>query len=262
MPDIYTAVFTIGDLPADSPIFSELLDSEEISRVGRLKIPLKSRRLANVHAQCRLLLTAFIKSREGGFSFDREFAESAVDLSAGAQAAKDRGLIETARGLQLCRGTWGKPHIADHPEIKFNLSHSGNLAAVSMACSGDGSSKIGLDLEEIDYKRSFGEIAARFYHPLENELLNRCGEAEKARLFTEIWTRKEACAKMWGTGLNISFASFSALADSIAAPPNRLLPDGGLYTCRYLHCWSPRAGFTASSAANFVPENALFFNLC
>jgi len=261
LPDVFTVVFAAAGLPAGSPLFSQLLSGEERSRIDRLKIPLKAERLANAHAQCRLLLAAFIQARNSGFSFEPAALKRLLNIGENGAREQSRPLWELARALQLGKGPWGKPYIADHREISFNLSHSGELAAVSLSCGGDGRLEIGLDLEKIEVGRDHIHIAERFFHPDEQELLLRSPEPERARLFTEIWTRKEACAKMWGTGLNISFASFSALGGRVEMPANRLLPAGPGSACLYLRAWYPQTDFPACLALNFLPEKALFLDL-
>lgn len=259
MPDVFTVIFGIAGLPVCSPLFSQLLSGEERSRIDRLKIPLKAERLANAHAQCRLLLAAFIQSRNSGFSFEAEELKKLLNIGDN-DSRESRSLWDFARALQLSKGPWGKPYIADHPEISFNLSHSGELAGVSLTCGRDSRLEIGLDLEKIEDGRDHRHIAERFFHPDEQELLLRSPEPDRARLFTEIWTRKEACAKMWGTGLSISFASFSALGGRVVMPANRLLPAAGS-ACLYLRGWYPQKDLPACLALNFVPEKALFFDL-
>lgn len=260
MPDVFTVIFKIAGLPVGSPLFSQLLSGEELSRIDRLKIPDKAERLANAHAQSRLLLAAFIESLNSGFPFEPESLRTLLNIG-GSASLSEQPLGKTARALQFGKGPWGKPYIADHPEIKFNLSHSGNLAALSLTRGRENRPEVGLDLEKIEDGRDHLHIAERFFHPQEYETLLQSPEAERARLFTEIWTRKEACAKMWGTGLNISFASFSALAGTVGMPANRLLPAEGGSACLYLRAWYPKKDFPACLALNFLPEKALFFDL-
>jgi len=79
----------------------------------------------------------------------------------------------------------GKPYFADSP-LRFSLSHSGNMAAVILS---DGS--CGIDIQQIR-----PEIAEKLYHRV------LCREEQREnRDFFEVWTKKEALAKLTGEGL-------------------------------------------------------------
>lgn len=102
---------------------------------------------------------------------------------------------EKNRELATERNAWGKPFLVCHPEIHFNISHSGCLAAC-----GFGDEPLGLDIQQCaaaDYFR----MADRFYTEADRELLRRTEETDRQKAFYQIWTKEESYAKWLGTAL-------------------------------------------------------------
>ena len=104
-------------------------------------------------------------------------------------------LLRSEFGLEEFRietGEHGKPYLADHPEIHFNISHCRNAIAVVVS-----DQPVGIDVESF---RNFSES-------LLDKTMN---ETEKADIlssrvpeekFASYWTCKEAVFKMQGTGI-------------------------------------------------------------
>lgn len=115
-------------------------------------------------------------------------------------ALQAEGIAE--REICLSYGEHGKPYLADHPELFFNLSHSGNrvLCAVS-----DG--EVGCDVQKI--KRYDGQLAERFFSPEEYGYLSKVSKEERDTLFFRYWTLKESFIKNIGTGLALPLNQFS-----------------------------------------------------
>lgn len=95
---------------------------------------------------------------------------------------------------------YGKPALADYPDIHFNLSHSGNL----VVCAVD-SSPVGIDIEEIQPIDL--TIAQSFCSQEELSLL--AAKEDKLRCFYDLWTIKESYVKAIGKGLSLPLGSFS-----------------------------------------------------
>jgi 4'-phosphopantetheinyl transferase len=87
---------------------------------------------------------------------------------------------------------YGKPSIAGHPEIHFNLSHC-KEAAICVV----GDKALGVDVESVS---EYDESVAR-YAMNDEELHIILNAPESAMAFTRLWTMKEAAVKMTGTGL-------------------------------------------------------------
>lgn len=104
-------------------------------------------------------------------------------------------LLQKEFGLETFRieaGEHGKPYLAGHPEICFNISHC--LKAVAVAVS---DRPVGLDVESF---RSCGD-------GLLDKTMNGSEKAEilasvnPEETFAAYWTRKEAVFKLMGTGI-------------------------------------------------------------
>ncbi len=110
-------------------------------------------------------------------------------------------------------GDKGKPGLADDSTgLKFNLSHSGEVAAYAFT----GGREIGVDVEEIRPQVAREQIAERFFSPNEVRSIRVLPEDRQARRFFECWTRKEAYIKALGEGLSIPLNSFDVSGEQMA----------------------------------------------
>ena len=97
----------------------------------------------------------------------------------------------------------GKPY-AKNLNIEFNISHSADM----VVCVVD-NNPVGVDIEKIrpvdlnTAKRIFGEEEIRYIFECipEIEDYNHYLNAAVLQRFFELWTKKEACGKLVGTGL-------------------------------------------------------------
>jgi 4'-phosphopantetheinyl transferase len=97
-------------------------------------------------------------------------------------------------------GPHGKPFIsspADFTAIKFNLTHTNELAICAVSLN----SEVGVDAEDISRPVEVSEIARHFFSDQDRlELAHRTDQERKTRFF-EIWVQKECYLKGCGTGL-------------------------------------------------------------
>jgi 4'-phosphopantetheinyl transferase len=101
-----------------------------------------------------------------------------------------------------CGEPHGKPHLPGADWLRFNLSHSGELAVIAVA---DGR-EVGVDIEATDGGRRLDDIAARFFGPAEADEVRRLGDPA----FYRLWTRKEAYLKATAEGLAAGLHSVDA----------------------------------------------------
>lgn len=97
----------------------------------------------------------------------------------------------------------GKPFFETGRPFHFNISHAGHRVVVATAPF-----EIGVDVE---FPRKCNlEIAKRFFNPQEYEYLTSFtdGKSQNAA-YTRLWTMKESCVKLVGTGISNTFAKFS-----------------------------------------------------
>lgn len=104
------------------------------------------------------------------------------------------------RDLSFGRDPAGKPVLASMPAaewLRFNISHSGELALIAVVHS----QEIGVDIEQVRPRREAARLAKRFYAPRERDLLDGLADEEWLAAFYAVWSRKEACIKALGKGI-------------------------------------------------------------
>jgi 4'-phosphopantetheinyl transferase len=94
------------------------------------------------------------------------------------------------------------PNIVDRGGLHFNLSHTRGLALVALARGVE----VGIDVEWLGRRVRAEALAGSLFTPAEREEMARAPEAERDRCFLQLWTRREAYAKMTGEGLSRAVA--------------------------------------------------------
>jgi 4'-phosphopantetheinyl transferase len=108
----------------------------------------------------------------------------------------------TNEKICLSYSDFGKPHLKYYSSgLKFNLSHSGEIAIFGLAKN----IEVGVDIEQV--RNTFNE-GVREYVLSESEksTFDKLRLEEKQLTFLNIWTCKEAILKALGTGLSKSMA--------------------------------------------------------
>jgi 4'-phosphopantetheinyl transferase len=158
-------VFTTGE---GSPVSLEdaagLLNKDEHARAARFHFPVDRERWMRSRALLRLCLAERLNSRPEEVCFNTDH--------------------------------FGKPLVDPFPAegLHFNLSHSGDFAAVAMA-----GEPVGVDIERWQEDLSVVELAEFEFQPSEAAFIRR--SAEPHRSFYQLWTAKEAVMKCCGAGL-------------------------------------------------------------
>jgi 4'-phosphopantetheinyl transferase len=105
--------------------------------------------------------------------------------------------VEAApEAIRIVAGEHGKPELADGA-LRFNLSHSGDIALVAVARDRD----VGVDVERIDPRRDVLALAERVLGADGADAVRAAPPADRAVVFHQWWVRREAAAKCAGTGL-------------------------------------------------------------
>lgn len=109
--------------------------------------------------------------------------------------------------LRFSYSAFGKPELRLRPldpPLRFNLSHSKDLAlvAVTLDCA------IGIDLEWVRKELLGEQIAERFFSAAEVSSLRALPHTSQVEAFFNCWTRKEAYIKARGLGLSLPLESF------------------------------------------------------
>ena len=94
--------------------------------------------------------------------------------------------------LEMSRNEHGKPFLAHHPNMHFNLSHCKNGIAVVVDFS-----PVGIDIES--FRKGNLALVKKTMNPAEADWIR--SSADPIEAFTQYWTKKEAVVKLRGTGL-------------------------------------------------------------
>jgi 4'-phosphopantetheinyl transferase len=166
--DVHVWRVDLAALTTSSQPLEGTLSDEERARAHRFLRPDDRRRYVAAHGTLRCLLGRYIGAEPDRLRF------------AATAAGKPRLIPETSQ-----------------PAVRFNLSHSSELALVGLACSRE----IGVDVERIRPELATEEIAERFFAPGEAATLRALPKEAQAEAFFACWTRKEAYVKARGDGL-------------------------------------------------------------
>ncbi len=141
------------------------------------------------------------RARRFYFSRDRERFIVARGL---LRAILARYLGQEPASLRFRYGPHGKPYLAlggDVLDLRFNLSHSHNLAIYAVAHGRE----VGVDLERVRFDETAMEIATQFFSTRELAALRALPEHTRTETFFKYWTVKEAYLKAKGEGLGGEF---------------------------------------------------------
>ena len=95
----------------------------------------------------------------------------------------------------IIRNEHGKPSLAEHPEIKYNLSHANGIAVCLVS-----ETECGVDCEGVRSYRP--NVIKRAFSENEKILIENASENEHDLLFFRLWTLKEAYVKAIGIGIS------------------------------------------------------------
>ena len=134
------------------------------------------------------------------------------------QGLASYGLCE--REAAIAFGENGKPYLREHPNIYFNLSHSGEMAIAVFA-----GVETGCDIELV--QTGDLELAKQFFSPEETAYIRtRQGKRQQDEAFYRLWTLKESYIKAIGAGLLLPLDAFEI----------RIQPDGDIKVCQDADC--------------------------
>ena len=95
--------------------------------------------------------------------------------------------------LSRSKGEHGKPYFRIHPEIHFNISHSGNLVTCAVS-----DFEIGIDVQE-KTRMNTDRIAKKIMSP--DEYSKYLADSARQDYFYRVWSMKESYVKWTGDGI-------------------------------------------------------------
>ncbi len=112
---------------------------------------------------------------------------------------------QPAKTLPIVTDALGRPALTGRSStLRFNLSHSGDLAMVAIAAG----EPVGVDIEVVREFPNVMDIASSYFAPAEALAIRELPPAERPLAFTTTWTRKEAVLKALGLGLTVPLDAF------------------------------------------------------
>ena len=202
-------VFPISGEPSALLAWQALLSDGERERAARFRLERDRNRFTVARARLREILASYLGQAPGDIGFEY--------------------------------GAHGKPRIAGPVDgLAFNLSHSGDWAALAVALE-----PVGMDLEAIRPEFEAEALAGRFFSREDRDWLRSRPEGERQRDFFRLWVAREARLKATGEGLTFPLERLLARWDGEAI--TALEEAGGI------HRWSIRElalvdGFCAALA--------------
>jgi 4'-phosphopantetheinyl transferase len=146
--------------------FETLLSADERRRAAAFRIAALGPRFVAAHGALRMVLAQYIGERPEKIEFGSEHR--------------------------------GKPSLAGmHSEarLKFNLSHSADLALVAVV----NDCEVGVDVEQVREVKELAALAERYFHP--SEVADVMSAMNRSAAFFRHWTAKEAVLKAFGSGI-------------------------------------------------------------
>lgn len=111
--------------------------------------------------------------------------------------------------IEFTYGEYGKPDYASKQNLKFNISHSGDMIVLGFTLE----HLLGVDIEKIKTDFDPLKLAKNFFSKIEIESLKKFPKKELPRAFFRCWTRKESFIKAEGSGLSFPLEQFAVSLD-------------------------------------------------
>ena len=224
--------------PPERPVASD----DEI-QVWRMNLD----RPASEVQEMRGVLSEDETARAARFVFDRHRARF-VAGRAFLRMILGRYVGMEPRRLAFGYGPRGKPFLrkgSDGDSVRFNLSHSGELALLAVIKA----RRIGVDVERIREVKEHLRLAGRYFAPGEAAAIRALPPDVQYRAFFNCWTRKEAYIKALGTGLACPLDGFEvSLAPGTPAALLRVDDDPGAPSEWFMRALAPGRGFVGAVA--------------
>jgi len=186
------------------------------------------------------------------FPRDRNRYVAARDI---LRAILARHIGVSAQAIELEYEPDGKPRlgpISGDPPIRFNLSHSEDLAVYAVSSARE----VGVDVEAIRPAVLDAGIPEQFFSRAEVEKLRALPAGDQVEAFFLCWTRKEAYIKARGAGLGIPLDSFT-----VSLTPGEPATLTSVDSSRWmLRSFQPAPGYAGALVAEGRSERIHFWN--
>jgi len=155
-------------------------------------------------------------------------------------------LHETPQKITLATNCHGKPRLADHSALYFNVSHSAGLGLIAFTSVGE----VGIDVETIQRDVEALDIASANFTRNEAALIAAAQTPqEQTDIFLRFWTRKEAVLKAAGCGILRGLDMVDVSQESVNLERLSGAPDEITRCCWRVRDLEPIDGFAGAVAA-------------
>lgn len=238
MSQLNRSTSDIWNPPPERPVASD----DEI-QVWRMNLD----RPASEVDEMRDVLSEDETARAARFVFDRHRARFIVGR-ASLRRILGRYVGMDPKRLEFGYGSRGKPFLkkgSDGDRLRFNLSHSGELALVAVIRA----RRIGVDVERIREVKEHLRLAGRYFATGEVATMRALPPEVQYEAFFNCWTRKEAYIKALGTGLACPLDGFEvSLAPGTPAALLHVDDDPAAPSEWFMRALAPGHGFAGAVA--------------
>jgi len=129
------------------------------------------------------------------------FADTKADILAGGLIIK--AALRDACGItkfKTEKNEFGKLYLSTHPDVFFNISHSGTKIICTVS-----DVECGIDIEDVAAPHRIMELSSRFLSTLETNAVMMSEDPNRA--FCRLWTLRESYVKMRGRGFDIGLST-------------------------------------------------------
>lgn len=106
-------------------------------------------------------------------------------------------LNQAPEKISIKKAEYGKPYLADYPELAFNISHTANKVVIALGWN----CYLGIDIEICKPRLNLSGLVNKCFAQEEIAYWTLLPEAKKTQAFYRFWTRKEAFVKATGQGI-------------------------------------------------------------
>lgn len=129
------------------------------------------------------------------------YAHTKAELLAGGLIVK--AALSDALGIadfKTEKNEFGKPYLVSHPDVFFNVSHSGTCVICTVS-----DVECGVDIEDAGAPHEIMAMAQRFMSTLEMNAMMMSEDPNRA--FCRLWALRESYVKMRGRGFDIGLST-------------------------------------------------------
>ena len=101
--------------------------------------------------------------------------------------------------MRIDKAEFGKPFLPDHPELSFNMSHSGDILAIAISSK----CQLGIDIECYKARDTWEGLVKKCFASEEADYWYRLANTERSHAFYQFWVKKEAFVKAVGKGITL-----------------------------------------------------------